>query len=937
LLIPTNTTLYASFVFNVQTTNLVTTRFFGLTSTTNGTSVSGVGATVFMDTKNRLLIAKNSTTPAAATTYSLTASNSYLVVLRYKYNPAATNDDSVDLWLDPTSLGDNSSVPAPTLSTTAGADFTNYFGSVAYYQNIAVANNGIGLYYIDEIRVSTNWADVTPTNCSPGNTFNVTGGGTACAGSGFPVGLSGSDAGVDYQLYTNGVYAANTVPGTGGSITFGSQATTAIYTVLGSNTTSTCVAWMSGSATVANLTAPSILTQPTAITVATGGAGTIAVIAGGDGLTYQWRRDGTNISDGGHYSGTTTAALQVYPADAGDAALAANGYDVVVSGTCTPGVISTRVALSSKTAANLVWVGDGSLNKWDVATSANWSSGSPATFDFGDNVTLDDTSTNTAVALASPYLSPSSITVNAAQNYGFVPGGTISGPNTTLTKAGTGSLTITNANTYLGGTVISNGVISINTGAALGSGTITFAGGLLEMQNVQITLNNPIVVTGDGVMSTRNTSSSALTLTNTLSGTAGSLTISNGTTAGPTVVLNNGSINFNRPLTLSVGGGTRLPLALLNTVGNQTFNGVISGGGTLERRGAGGNTILTGANTYTGGTLLRDGGLGIGSSSVVTTPPTVDSGPLGTGTLTIDTNTPATRSLFAVGAARTLANAVTYNGSDNGSPLIISGTNDLTLSGSVDLLGATRTIQVDSTGRAIIAGDIVNGGLTKTGNGILYLNGNNLYADPTVVSNGTLGGSGTLSSPVTIASGASLAPGASVGTLTINSDLTLGGNLAIEVDKSLAQSNDVVQVSGVLTNSGTGTLTVSNLGPALLAGDSFQIFSQLVLNGGAITVSGGGPGVAWTNRLAFDGSIAVLSVSSLPTTPTNITYSVSSGNIILSWPASYKGWELQSQTNALSLGLRTNWVIVPGSTATNQVLFPIAATNGTVFFRMHRP
>jgi autotransporter-associated beta strand protein len=940
LSIPPNTTLYASFLFNVQSTNLVTTRFFGLSTSTNGTSVNANGATVFMDTKNRLLIAKNSGTPAAATTYSLTTNNTYLVVLRYKFNTPATNDDSVDLWLDPTSLGNNASIPAPTLSTTANADVTNNFGSVAYFQNIAVANNGIGLYYIDEIRVSTNWADVTPTNCSPGALYSVTGGGTACAGSGFPVGVSGSDVGVDYQLYTNGVYTANTVSGTGGAISFGIQATTGIYTVLASNTTSTCVAWMSGSATVANLAPPSIVTQPNAITVATGGAGTFSVVAAGDALTYQWRRDGTNISDAGHYSGTTTAALTVYPVNAGDVAAAPNGYDVVVSGTCTPPVTSSRVALSSKTAANLIWVGDGSLNKWDVATSANWSSGSPATFDFGDNVTFDDTATNTAVVLASPFLSPSTIEVNAAQNFGFVPGGNISGPNTTLTKDGTGTLFITNANTFAGGTVISNGVLSINTGAALGGGTITFGGGLLEVQNVQVTLTNPIVTTGDGTISTRNTSTSALTLANTLNGASGSLTISNGTTAAPTVTLNNTNITFNRPLVLQVGGGTRLLVDTANPSGNQTFSGVISGGGTIERRGPGGiggNTILSGQNTYSGGTLLNGGAIGVASDSVVTTPPTVDSGPLGTGTLTIDTNSPAVRSLFAVGGARTIANPVVYNGPDDGSPLIISGTNDLTLAGSIDLITATRTIQVDNTGRTIVAGDISDGGLIKTGNGALYLNGNNTYTDPTLVSSGTLGGTGALSSPVTVASGATLAPGASVGTLTINSDLTLGGNLAIEVNKSLAQSNDIVQVSGVLTNSGTGTVVVSNLGAALVAGDNFQVFSQPLMNGGAMTVTGGGTGVNWTNRLAFDGSIAVLSITTLPTTPTNITQSVSGGNIVLSWPASYTGWELQSQTNGLSAGLRTNWVLVTGSTTTNQLFVPIANTNGAVFFRMHRP
>jgi hypothetical protein len=43
---------------------------------------------------------------------------------------------------------------------------------------------------------------------------------------------------------------------------------------------------------------------------------------------------------------------------------------------------------------------------------------------------------------------------------------------------------------------------------------------------------------------------------------------------------------------------------------------------------------------------------------------------------------------------------------------------------------------------------------------------------------------------------------------------------------------------------------------------------------------------------------------------------------------------LQEQINPVTVGLSTNWVTVPGSTATNQMTFPIAPTNGTVFFRL---
>ncbi|MEI6074764.1 MAG: hypothetical protein WCS94_04265, partial [Verrucomicrobiota bacterium] len=88
----------------------------------------------------------------------------------------------------------------------------------------------------------------------------------------------------------------------------------------------------------------------------------------------------------------------------------------------------------------------------------------------------------------------------------------------------------------------------------------------------------------------------------------------------------------------------------------------------------------------------------------------------------------------------------------------------------------------------------------------------------------------------------------------------------------------------------------------------------------------------WTNKLALDGTIAV--VSPVNTTPTNITFSISSGNLSLSWPADHTGWTLQVQTNALNIGLNTNWVTVPGSISVNSVTNPINPANGSVFYRI---
>jgi hypothetical protein len=61
-----------------------------------------------------------------------------------------------------------------------------------------------------------------------------------------------------------------------------------------------------------------------------------------------------------------------------------------------------------------------------------------------------------------------------------------------------------------------------------------------------------------------------------------------------------------------------------------------------------------------------------------------------------------------------------------------------------------------------------------------------------------------------------------------------------------------------------------------------------------------------------------------------------SGNLLnISWPVA--GGRLQAQTNSPGVGIGTNWVTVPGSTATNSVVFPIDPANGSVFYRLAIP
>jgi autotransporter-associated beta strand protein len=224
------------------------------------------------------------------------------------------------------------------------------------------------------------------------------------------------------------------------------------------------------------------------------------------------------------------------------------------------------------------------------------------------------------------------------------------------------------------------------------------------------------------------------------------------------------------------------------------------------------------------------------------------------------------------------------------------------------------------------------GGLIKTGSGTLLLNGNNFYSGTTLVSTGALGGTGVISGPVAVAPTGTLAPGASIGTLTINNDLTISGNLFIEVDRTASPSNDFVNVSGALANAGTGTVMVTNVGTSALAvGDSFTLFNQLLVNGNALTVIGAG--AVWTNKLAYDGSIAVVSLLPPPNFSPGGAARLPDGNISLTATgglgALYKLW---ASTNVALTPVTTTWTLLSSGTVTTSP-FTISDLNATNYLQ----
>jgi hypothetical protein len=80
-------------------------------------------------------------------------------------------------------------------------------------------------------------------------------------------------------------------------------------------------------------------------------------------------------------------------------------------------------------------------------------------------------------------------------------------------------------------------------------------------------------------------------------------------------------------------------------------------------------------------------------------------------------------------------------------------------------------------------------------------------------------------------------------------------------------------------------------------------------------------------------------VSARPTSfaSTQLGFGSAGNQLQLNWPADHTGWQLQAQTNNLSVGLGTNWINIAGSAQTNQMTLPLNGTNGAVFFRLMRP
>jgi fibronectin-binding autotransporter adhesin len=458
-------------------------------------------------------------------------------------------------------------------------------------------------------------------------------------------------------------------------------------------------------------------------------------------------------------------------------------------------------------------------------------------------------------------------------------GGIISGvaPINGLTKQGTGTLTLTGANTYTGSTFVNGGTLALGPGGSIASSNQVSigSGATLDISSGgNQTVQNLVNLTGGSVRLGGNTLTDNATNTfqfnGVISGTGGLTLQGSGILllgnvqayTGPTTVnggtlalLANGSVAASSGVNLASFGttfsitgtgtvtvkdlsgvaGSAISLGPANlavgTANSTTFGGVISGLtpiNGLTKQGSG-TLTLTGANTYTGPTTISAGTLALGpGGSLASSNQFI----IGTGA-TLDISSGGNQTVqnlanMAVGSIRLGANTLTDNATNFSSfDGVISGT----------------------------------GGLTLQSSGILQLSSVQAYTGPTTVNGGilalTANGSIAASSGINLASSRASFEISTAGTVTIKdlsgvagASIDLGpASLTVGTANSTTFAGVIFGPASIngLTKQGSGTLTLTGAN---------NYFGPTTINAGTLAIGAGGS-IASSNVVTLSGSAAL--------------------------------------------------------------------------------
>ena len=360
---------------------------------------------------------------------------------------------------------------------------------------------------------------------------------------------------------------------------------------------------------------------------------------------------------------------------------------------------------------------------------------------------------------------------------------------------------------------------------------------------------------------------------------------------------------------LSVSGAITNAVGLTSTgSSNSTFSGVISGIGGLTKTGSGTLTLSgTGANTYTGATVVNEGTLQLNKTTGFNA---------FNGTLTIgDASGVADSAVTRLTVANQIPGQTVALRSDglldlNGFSDVIgalnmtggnvtTGLGVLTLGGDVTTsaaastatisgnlaLAAARTFTIADGAAAVDLqiGAVVSGNnfaITKSGTGTMVLSGANTYTGATNVSAGVLNvrhalALGTIAGGVTVSSGAALqvegnvAIGAEALSLngagiagsgalrSISGTNSHSGAITLAAASTVGVDAGTLTLSGVI--SGTSGLTKTGAGTLSLQGPAANTYSGgTTINGGRVLVNSASSLGATGGRLTLNAGILQL-------------------------------------------------------------------------------
>jgi autotransporter-associated beta strand protein len=411
----------------------------------------------------------------------------------------------------------------------------------------------------------------------------------------------------------------------------------------------------------------------------------------------------------------------------------------------------------------------------------------------GANTYSGDTTVSAGLLQGTTLSLQGNIVNNAAVEFTDTTDGTyagiISGSTGSLSKSGAGIVTLTGANTYGGGTTITDGGLSGNTTSLQGNFATSAGTSLTFNQATTATFSG--VVSGSGSLIKDGAGELTLTGANSYSG---GTTVSAGTLKGAV-----GSIQ-----------GDIVNESAVEIVGAGNFSGDISGTGTLTKSGAG-DLTLSGSNSYAGVTTVSGGNL-IGSTDSLVGDISVAAGTL---------------VKFNQGTSATYAGLISGAGG-----LTKLGSGALTLDQAQTYTGAT----VVEAGALLLKGDLATSGVTV--NSVATLGGTGNIASGSLTVNGTLN-PGDANGPGTLeAAGITLGATSTTEFSLVNDPDNSGGAgvAGIDYDTVIARSQVVYGGSLVIRFENSGLYDT---------GTFFDLFDPGALspsgNFAGITSTGDGP------------------------------------------------------------------------------------------------